>query len=98
MSTRNWHYYLIENSLSQLYTGITTDVERRFAEHQANGAKTARSLRGKGPLILRHHSHAGDHSNALKLERRIKRLSRAHKLALIAGSISIEQLWPELTP
>ncbi|WP_298441701.1 GIY-YIG nuclease family protein [uncultured Ferrimonas sp.] len=98
MCEQQWYFYLIETKSGSLYTGITTDVSRRFSEHQANGPKTARSLRGKGPLTLRFQQRGGDKSNALKLEYRIKRLARPKKLALIAETITVAQLWPELTP
>ena len=43
-----WYLYVIRCRDGSLYTGISTDVERRFADHQAdNGAKY---LRGRGPI------------------------------------------------
>lgn len=74
---RWWYLYLIETASGALYTGITTDIERRFAQH-ANG-KGARALRGKGPLTLRHAQAVGSHGDALRLEAAIKRLSAAGK-------------------
>jgi putative endonuclease len=66
-----------------LYTGITTDVSRRFAEHRQAGAKASRYLKGRGPIELILALRVGDRSRALRLEHRIKRLSRAKKEALI---------------
>ncbi|MGL6019646.1 MAG: GIY-YIG nuclease family protein, partial [Gibbsiella quercinecans] len=57
-----------------LYTGITTDVARRVAQHQAG--KGAKALRGKGPLALAYHCQVGDRSLALRLEYRVKQLSK----------------------
>lgn len=88
----SWHLYLIEQASGALYTGITCDLERRFAEHQANGNKTARSLRGKGPLKLVFSSPTLGHSDALKLEHKIKKLPRNKKLALISGEIDLNFL------
>lgn len=85
-SPRPWYLYLIETASGALYTGITTDIERRYAQH-ASG-KGARALRGKGPLTLRHAQVVGTQSDALKLEASIKRLSAAGKrewLARVAG-------------
>ncbi|WP_456267697.1 GIY-YIG nuclease family protein [Kushneria sp. AK178] len=78
-----WSLYIIENRLGHLYTGVTTDVARRFDEHQRGGTRCARSLRGKGPLQLRFACPVGDRRRALRLERRIKKLSRLQRLAII---------------
>ncbi|WP_342594685.1 GIY-YIG nuclease family protein [Salinicola lusitanus] len=75
--SRQWYLYLVEMANGSLYTGITTDIERRFAQH-VNG-KGARALRGKGPLTLRHAQAVGSHGDALRLEAAIKRLSAAGK-------------------
>ena len=78
-----WSLYIIENRLGHLYTGVTTDVARRFNEHQRDGARCARSLRGKGPLRLRFSCPVGDQGRALSLERRVKKLSRRQRLVII---------------
>ncbi|MDR9467491.1 GIY-YIG nuclease family protein [Marinospirillum sp.] len=80
---RQWHLYILQLASGQLYTGITTDVERRFAEHQSGSARAAKSLRGKGPLQLVFTCRAGDQSQALRLEARVKKLSRAEKLKVV---------------
>lgn len=72
-----WYLYLIETAAGALYTGITTDVQRRLTQHsQGRGAK---ALRGKGPLSLVHHEAVGTRSEALKLEAAVKRLTAADK-------------------
>lgn len=88
----SWYLYLVEQASGALYTGITRNVERRFAEHQANNHKTARSLRGKGPLKLVFSCPVLNHSQALKLEYQIKKLPRNKKLALIAGEFELSKL------
>ncbi len=77
--------YILRCADGALYTGIATDVARRFAEH-ACGSRGAKSLRGKGPLKLVFEEAVGNRSLALQLEHRVKRLPRARKLRLIAGS------------
>nr|WP_194335048.1 GIY-YIG nuclease family protein [Mariprofundus sp. KV] len=72
---------MIRCNSGQLYTGITTDVDRRFAEHQQG--KGAKFLRGKGPLELVFTALIGDRSDALKMEIRVKKLRRSEKEALI---------------
>lgn len=78
-----WHIYLIRTASNALYCGITTNVERRFEEHQQGGAKAARFLRGKGPLTLAWSQAVGTRSEALKLEYRIKRLSKQAKERIV---------------
>ena len=68
-----------------LYTGITTDVHRRFKEHQSGGNKAAKYLKGKGPLMLVWHQPARDRAHASKLEHIVKQLSKADKERLVGG-------------
>ncbi|MDQ6997669.1 MAG: GIY-YIG nuclease family protein [Mariprofundus sp.] len=75
--TKIWFLYMIRCYSGQLYTGITTDVARRFAAHEAG--KGAKFLRGKGPLALQLQMQVGTHSEALKKELQIKKLSKAAK-------------------
>lgn len=80
-----WSLYLVRMASGQLYCGISTDVARRFAEHCADGARTARSLRGRGPLALVFQTQIGSHGDALRAEMRVKKLPRREKEKLIAG-------------
>lgn len=84
-----WYLYLIRTASGALYTGISTDPERRLREHEV-GMRGARSLRGRGPLELVHRQAAGDRSTALKLEYAVKRLSRQDKERLVAGERSLQ--------
>lgn len=86
----NWYLYLVRTASGSLYTGIATDVERRFAEHQAGAPKGARSLRGKGPLTLEFHVPACDRSRASRLEWQVKRWPKVRKEALIRGVVRLE--------
>ncbi|MEQ9946600.1 GIY-YIG nuclease family protein [Pectobacterium aroidearum] len=76
-----WYLYILRTVAGALYTGITTDVSRRLNQHQTG--KGAKALRGKGELTLVFHCLAGDRSNALKLEYRIKQLSKSQKERLV---------------
>ncbi len=78
-----WHVYMIRCGNGSLYTGITTDVERRFSEHQKAGPRAARYLKGRGPLSLVLASETGDRATALRVEHRIKGFPRARKERLI---------------
>lgn len=79
-----WHLYLLRCGDGSLYTGITTDVEKRLEAHR--GGKGAKYTRGRGPLELVYQEVCGSHSDALKRELQIKALPRAEKQKLI-GSI-----------
>lgn len=79
-----WYVYIIRCADRSLYTGITTDVARRFEEHSSGSPKSAKYLRGRTPLELVYSCEVGTRSEALIEERRIKQLSRADKLKLLA--------------
>ena len=76
-----WYLYILRCRDNSLYTGITNDVEKRFAAHQSG--KGAKYTRGRGPLELVYREECGDHSAALKREAEIKKLPRERKMALI---------------
>jgi len=78
----NYSVYIVTCADGSLYTGITTDVERRLHEHNSTtrGAKYTRSRR---PVSLAATWPASDRSSALREEARIKRLTRKEKLHLI---------------
>ena len=77
-----WFVYIIRCADGSLYTGVTTDVGRRFEEHSSGGPKAAKYLRGRGPFVLVYSHVIGSHSEALIEERRIKRLKKSDKEAL----------------
>jgi putative endonuclease len=79
----NWSLYIIEASDASLYTGITTDVERRFAEH-SQGPRGARYFNGRSPLRIIYREDGHDRSSASRREAQIKKLSREAKRLLIA--------------
>ncbi|PPI85860.1 hypothetical protein KEHDKFFH_00635 [Marinobacter maroccanus] len=80
---------MVRTARGALYTGITTDVERRFTEHQGGAPRGARALRGKGPLELVFSAPAGDRSRASRLEWHIKQWPRLRKEALARGEVSL---------
>ncbi len=79
---RTWYLYILRCGDGSLYTGITTDVEKRLAVHQSG--KGAKYTRGRGPLELVYREACGDHAQALSREREIKALTRVQKLRLLA--------------
>lgn len=83
-----WSVYLVRMAAGSLYCGISTDVERRFVEHQ-KGARGARALKGKGPLSLVFQQAIGNRSQALKTEYHIKQMLKRDKEKLITGEIPL---------
>lgn len=72
--------YLLECSDGTLYTGITTDIRRRFLEHKDGiGSRYTRSHGAKKIIYSEEHKNR---SNALKREAEIKRMKRGEKLLL----------------
>ncbi len=78
----SWTVYILECGDGSLYTGVTTNLQRRFAEHEVG--KGARYTRGRGPLRVAHTETCENRSEALKRECEIKALSRAEKLSIIS--------------
>ena len=76
-----WKLYILRCADGTLYTGITTDVDKRFRAHSSG--KGAKYTRGRGPLALVYREDCGDHSAALKREWEIKALTREEKERLI---------------
>lgn len=77
-----YHVYILRCADDTLYTGITTDVERRLAEHNQS-ALGAKYTRGRRPVTLVYNRHFRTRSAASREEARIKRLPRTEKLSLI---------------
>lgn len=77
----SWYLYILRCKDGSLYTGITTDVEKRLEQHRSG--KGAKYTRGRAPLELVYSEKCGDHSAALKREIQIKALSRIQKQLLI---------------
>jgi putative endonuclease len=73
--------YIIECKDKSLYTGITTDVERRFVEHKKG--KGGHYTRAKGVVKIVYKEKYKNRSSASKREFQIKKLSRKKKLGLI---------------
>jgi len=87
-----WHLYILRCCDGSLYTGITTDVKRRILEHNGEGKKGAKYLRGKGPATLVFKKRIGGKSLASKAEYRVKRLSKTKKEMLVLKKIRLKEI------
>ena len=77
----NWQVYIILCSDDTLYTGITTDLQRRFAQHSSG--RGAKYFRGRRPVKVVYQESGHSRSSAGRREFEIKRLARAEKRILI---------------
>jgi putative endonuclease len=76
--------YILECSDGKLYTGITSNLDRRILEHQSGFRKTAFTYHRR-PIKLVFQEAIGDLFQALHYEKRIKKWSAKKKWALISG-------------
>ena len=76
-----WYVYILECSDGTLYTGITTDLDKRVKTH--NNGKGAKYTKARLPVVLKASFESEDRSSASKEEYRIKQLTRKEKLKLI---------------
>ena len=83
MSSKNAAYftYMVECSDGSLYTGWTTDPDRRIKEH--NAGRGALYTRWRRPVALKYLEQAPDRSAAQRRENEIKKLTRQKKVALV---------------
>ncbi len=82
MKSTSWFAYVIRTEKGHLYTGITTDIARRFKEH-TSGKKGAKFFRTSAPLELVFQKRFKNRSEASRFEARFKALTRPQKLKFL---------------
>ena len=87
-----WHLYLVRTQGGALYTGIATNVERRFADHLAGGKRAAKYLRSRNPVAIVYQAAIGNRAQALQAEARMKKLPKVEKERIVAESPDRERL------
>jgi len=80
----DWTVYILQCANGTLYTGITNNLKRRMAEHEAG--RGAKYTKGRGPFELVYQQPCGDRGLASKRENEIKALDRKAKLLLVAAN------------
>ena len=78
-----WSVYMIRTMDGRLYSGVSTDVSRRYGEHLAGGVRAAKYLKAHRPQALVFFQPIGSRSLAQKVEYRLKGLSRGQKETVI---------------
>ncbi len=86
----DWTVYILRCRDGSLYTGITTDPERRLAEHNSDRG-AARYTRPRRPVQMIYTEPAEDRAAASRREAAIKRLSRAEKLRLVNRQVGLSE-------
>lgn len=87
-----WYVYIVECRKGAYYTGITTDLNKRVAKH--NAGKGAKAVRALGlPVQLVWCQVAKDKPYALRIEAAIKRMDRGNKAALVRGASLGDTVW-----
>lgn len=82
-SNRSYTVYVVQCADGSLYTGITTDIDRRIREHNGIEPGGAKYTQARRPVTLVYATGAPDRAAATQEEYRIKRLSRQEKLRLV---------------
>jgi putative endonuclease len=88
----DWYLYVIRCRDGTLYTGISTDVDRRFTEHQRGGHAGSKYLKGRSPLTLLLRKKLGSRQLASKVEYLFKRLPKAGKERIIGSPEFLDKL------
>ncbi len=78
-----WFVYIIKCADETLYTGITTDIQRRLSEHNSS-EKWAKYTKMRRPVEMVFSQVCDDRSQASKLEYKIKKYTKQQKLTIIA--------------
>ena len=87
-----WSIYLLRDETNSLYTGITTDVNRRVSQHRSSGRQGAKYSRLRKRFDLVYSCQLGNRSLASRVEYRIKRLAKSEKERVVFASFDREQL------
>lgn len=74
-----WYVYMILTEKNRLYTGIATNVERRFVEHLCDPSKGAKFFRSDRPVVVVYCEECANRSDASIREAEIKKLNRKGK-------------------
>ena len=82
-----WYTYILRCEDGSLYSGITTDLPRRFREHASGTKKGAKYTKRHPPVRFEAAWQSETRSEASRLEYRLKRLTKADKEALISGNL-----------
>ena len=84
-----WQLYILRCGDGTLYTGIAVNAEKRLAAHRSG--RGAKYTRGRGPLELVYLEQCPTHSDALRRELEVKKLTREEKEMLLQNKYGISE-------
>ena len=84
-----WQLYILRCGDGTLYTGIAVNAEKRLAVHRSG--RGAKYTRGRGPLELVYLEQCPTHSDALRRELEVKKLTREEKEMLLQNKYGISE-------
>ena len=89
---KKWSVYIIKCDGRYLYTGISTDVQRRFCEHVSKDGKAAKYTKSFSSIDLVYEAFIGNRSLASKIEYQIKKLPKQKKEFIVSNCFSRNKL------
>jgi putative endonuclease len=92
MVMSDWYLYVIRCRDGTLYTGISTDVDRRLAEHRRGGYAGSKYLKGRAPLTLVLRNKLGSRQSASRVEYLFKKLPKSEKEIMISEPRCFDEL------
>ena len=92
------YIYIVRCDDDSLYTGITTDIEKRMKNHiSGKGPSHAKYMRSRTPVEIAALWQTDEYKVAAKLEYAVKKLCRKDKLRLVDGSLTVCEAFPKLS-
>lgn len=85
-----WYLYIVENRLGHLYTGITTNPQRRIKQHNGLLVGGAKALKGKAPIVYKVLFDIGCRKRAAQLEYEVKQFSGAQKRKIVKTKMLLD--------
>lgn len=86
---QQWYIYIVRCADNSLYCGITTDIQRRLAQHNGEISGGAKCTRARRPVFLEACVLCESRGSATKHEARIKKLPRDQKLSALLALTSL---------
>jgi len=92
MNLIQWYVYILRCSDNSLYTGITTDLERRIKEHNNSNKLGAKYTRVRRPVSLVYYEDSLNRKTASQKEYKLKQLTKSKKEKLVSShSLTIKK-------
>lgn len=85
-TSSSWYVYILRCADDSLYTGVTTDLDKRLDQHNGLIGQGAKYTRARRPVALVYHEISDNRAEACRREAAIKRLKKVHKEQLITDS------------